>query len=291
MQQRAIKNKIKSTISIKKITRTMEMISVTKMRKSVSISENYKSFIKKGAETLRALTHNKDEIRNVFNNKKNNSNRDLYIIIAGQKGLCGAFNVNVYRKVSKHLSTERQADFISINKYGEKIARRLINNRDSRIIYSFNKKVLSEVDSNIILKYITESYIDNKYKNIYLVWTAYHGIANQSVGVKSLLPFVWQSLNDNLQINESSEYVEYIIEPNIHKVIENAIVVILSAFLQYAYYDSNTSEHIARMNAMHNATNNAKELEKDLRLYYNKTRQASITQEISEIVSGAIGVR
>ncbi|MDI9355079.1 MAG: FoF1 ATP synthase subunit gamma [Cyanobium sp. MAG06] len=90
---------------------------------------------------------------------------------------------------------------------------------------------------------------------------------------------------------ESDITAEYTIEPNIHKILENTIVVILATFLKYANAESNTSEHIARMNAMHNATNNAGDMIKDLKLYYNKSRQAAITQEISEIVSGAMGIK
>ncbi|MDI9355080.1 MAG: F0F1 ATP synthase subunit gamma [Cyanobium sp. MAG06] len=195
MQQRAIKNKIKSTTSIKKITRTMEMISVTKMRKSMLVSENYKSFIKRGAEIINILVKDKSEIKNIFNNKNNNSNKDLYIVIGGQKGMCGSFNVNIYRAISKQLQDNKgiENDYISINKYGERICKRFINNTNNKnsngLIYSFNKKSLTESDYHIILKYITDSYKNNTYKNVYLVWTAFENVAKQEVNIVSLLPF------------------------------------------------------------------------------------------------------
>ena len=291
MQQRAIKEKIKSTTSIKKITRTMEMISVTKMRKSMNISASYKSFINKGADIINVLSKDKSEIKNIFNNINNKSDRDLYIVIGGQKGLCGSFNVNIYRSLSKQLANNNKADFISINKYAEKICKRFININDNKLIYSFNKKLPTVSDYNIILKYITDSYKDSKYKNVYIVWTVFETVSKQFVDIKSLLPFAWENINNNININDNTASdTQYTIEPNIHKVLENAIVVILSGFLRYAYYDNNTSEHIARMNAMHNATSSASDMIKELKLYYNKSRQAAITQEISEIVSGAMSI-
>lgn len=306
MQQRAIKTKIKSTVSIKKITRTMEMISVTKMKKSMVMANNYKDFIDDALNILNIIKTNKDTINNIYADKVvdnkitsfDKSSKNLYIVIAGQKGLAGSYNVNILRALNKiqkdfvnnykDLDFKEFADFISINKYSEKIVKKFLNKEKTNILMSFNNKTFIDREAKIVFDRLSEDFLNKVYKNVFIIYTDFISTSSFEVKVDRLLPFEENILNltSNKDIKNINNQ-EFIFEPNINNVIVNSVKIILSSYILYAYQRSLTSEHISRMNAMHIATENAGELISDLKLLYNKSRQAAITQEISEISAGA----
>lgn len=308
MQQRAIKNKIKSTSSIKKITKTMEMISVTKMKKTLAFAESYKNFIIKSKEILDIIANHKDiyqDKTNIFN-IKNNSPKSLYIVIAGQKGLAGSYNVNIYRYLNKANIDVENTDFVSINKYGEKIVKKFLNANKDNLLMSFVDKKFTDRDSKIIFDKVAEKFTNSQYSNIFVLYTDFVSATSQEVKCISLLPFNLDITKDVLnntklntisQINNVSQNIKddlsiisdkYLFEPNFANILEVGVRLLLSSYILYAYTRSATAEHISRMNAMHSATENAGEMISDLKLLYNKSRQSAITQEISEISSGAM---
>lgn len=291
MQQRAIKNKIKSTTSIKKITKTMEMISVTKMKKGISAANAYKNFMDKAYEVLKALNNKKEIEKSIFS-LNNNSDKELYIIMGGHKGLAGSFNVNIYRALNKLSLDKENTDFISINKYGEKIVKKFLNKDKNNILMSFINKDFGEKDARIIFDKVIELYKKGIYKNIYILYTDFHSVSSFELKIEKILPFELKddknvSENNHKDNNEDNISKEYIYEPNSLKVLESSIKLIYTAYILYAFSRSATAEHMSRMNAMHTATENAQGLISDLKLLYNKSRQAAITQEISEISAGA----
>jgi F-type H+-transporting ATPase subunit gamma len=147
MQTKAIKSKIKGIGNIKKITRTMEMVSVAKMKKAAGLAEAYKPF---ALEASRLLSILGDQRATHALSLHNDSKRKLIILIAGEKGLCGSYNSNIYRHVYKKYKDQNEnMDFITIGKYSDKIARKFINKKGDNIKMSFAGKEFSSVESSI----------------------------------------------------------------------------------------------------------------------------------------------
>ncbi len=303
MNTKLIKSKIKSTGSIKKITRTMEMVSVAKMKKAVSIAEGYKSF---GIEAKRIINILGDQReKHVLSSKKNDlAIKDILIIlVAGQKGLCGGYNSNLYRYIYKNYALEKSnLKFITIGKYGEKIAKKFDVNSGTdkeggNILAAFSGKEFLATDARVIIKKIILEFKENKYKEVKLIFIDFTNVNTQSVTENTMLPFSKDTLSDNkgnLNNEEKtgkenlSDDLEYTFEPNISEVFEYAVRVLLENIILGSVTRGRAAEHAARMAAMKTATDNAGDMLKELKTYFNKARQAAITQEIAEISSGAM---
>lgn len=300
MNTKLIKSKIKSTGSIKKITRTMEMVSVAKMKKAVSIAEGYKSF---GIEAKRIINILGDQRKkHILSSEKNNLvvKDILIILVAGQKGLCGGYNSNLYRYIYKNYALEKSnLKFITIGKYGEKIAKKFDPNagtekEGSNIVAAFSGKEFLAADSRVIIKKITSEFKNDKYKQVKLIYTDFTNVNTQNVVENMMLPFSKKTIL-NLENKESVfdekngvDDLEYTFEPNISEVFEYAVRVLLENIILGSVTRSRAAEHAARMAAMKTATDNAGDMLKELKTYFNKARQAAITQEIAEISSGAM---
>ena len=283
MQTRAIKSKIKSTQSIRKITRTMEMVSVAKMKKSLLTAEGYKAFTLEAKRILAILGEQREKHPLQV---PNDSHKKLLIVIGGQKGLCGGFNTNVYRKVYKYVKDNAgHVDFICIGKYGEKIAKKFDADTSS-VIASFNEKVFSMSSARVLTKTIVSAFLEGAYSGVDVIYTDFENINSQRVDIVQLLPFS----NKNFDNKDSIDGLEYTFEPNVTVVYDRAIKIILQNILSAFVARSSAAEHAARMMAMKTATDNAGEMLGELKLWYNKVRQAGITQEIAEISSGALAI-
>lgn len=283
MQTRAIKGKIKSTQSIRKITRTMEMVSVAKMKKALALAEGYKAFTVEAKRVLAILGEQREKHPLMM---KNDSHKKLLIIIGGQKGLCGGFNTNIYRKVYKYNNeNNHKVDMICVGKYGEKIAKKF-ESTDSAILASFNTKVFAVSDARAMIKTVIAAYLEGAYSAVDIIYTDFENINSQRVETVALLPFS----NQNIDNKNNVDGLEYSFEPSVTEVYEQAIKILLQNLIAGFVSRSTAAEHAARMMAMKTATDNAGEMLDDLKLWYNKVRQAGITQEIAEISSGAIAI-
>lgn len=314
MNKKTIKNKIKSTQSIKKITRTMEMVSVAKMKKALNIAEAYKTFGIEAKNILNILASQRE--KNVYTIDKE-SEVKMLVFIAGQKGLCGGYNSNIYRKILRDYKIEADNNnlrFICIGKYAEKIARRfdakegvdknsdykkdkkvnnasvlIEKNKDSKtlnsnIILSFIGKDFTPAEARILTKNITESFAEEKYKSVDLIYTDFENINTQVVTIETLLPFKNKKAN-------IVEALEYTFEPNVEAVFESTLKVLIQNIILGSVLRARAAEHAARMLAMKTATDSASEMIGELKLWYNKARQAAITQEIAEISSAAMAMQ
>ena len=339
MNKKTIKNKIKSTQSIKKITRTMEMVSVAKMKKALNIAEAYKTFGIEAKKILNVLASQREKYDYAT---AKNSEVKLLIVIAGQKGLCGGYNSNIYRKILKDYKVESENSnlrFICIGKYAEKIARRFdakdsskninsnISNSDSvktktkkveasskinsNIILSFIGKEFTSSDVRVLIKNVTTNFVDHKYKSVELIYTDFENINTQVVSSEVLLPFKSKNINilnpdmsstenklgeikdkhkNSLESN-SHDDLEYTFEPSIEQVYEYTVKILLQNIISGSVLRARAAEHAARMMAMKTATDSASEMIGELKLWYNKARQAAITQEIAEISSAAMAMQ
>ncbi len=296
MQTKAIKQKIKSTGSIKKITRTMEMVSVAKMKKALGIADGYKAFLEEAKNILSILSDAK--LESVYT-QKNNSNKTLIIIIAGQKGLCGGFNTNIYKEVNSLVRSiaGHSFDFISVNKYAEKIAKKFIRNDEKLetknqnvLLASYIEKKITPTHIHSVLKTVIAGYVEKKYSQVYVVYTDFTNVNTQKVQSFKLLPFSEEKIDKIKKTTQKVNTNNYLFEPTQSDVYDKAISLVLHHVVSAAIERSLAAEHAARMMAMKTATDNASDMLGDLKLYYNKVRQAAITQEIAEISSGAMAL-
>jgi F-type H+-transporting ATPase subunit gamma len=284
MNKKIIKSKIKSTQSIGKITKTMEMVSVAKMKKAVSAADGFRTFQIESERILNILGAQREKHAMQIHNS---AKKTLLIIIGSEKGLCGAYNSNLYRKINhdyKDLVTTKNIETICIGKYAEKISKRL----GAKILLSFTGKTFSNANARVTIKNICDNYIDSNYGAVDLIFIDFLSTSNQFANTKHLLPFSLKNIKDKKvdaenENKKSADILDYTFEPNVEEVYEYTIKIILQNVLLGTISVARAAEHAARMMAMKTASDNAKELVTDLKLIYNKARQDVITRELAEI--------
>lgn len=279
-----IRSRISSVNSTKQITSAMKMVSASKLKRAQRKIEQMRPYSEKLSKIIQNVSSNVGETESVYANETENK-KILFVPISSNRGLCGAFNANVVKKV-QHLIIEdyRHAE-ISVYGIGKKA------NDGMKGKYRDNLETLQESPSNVfddlsfenvsaIAESIMNAYKEGKFDKVILVYNSFKNAASQIIKDEQFLPI-------EMNLEEEGSSTDYIFEPEESQILEDIIPNSLKVQLFKAILDSNAAEHGARMTAMHKATDNAEELLKDLKLTYNKLRQASITNEILEIVSGA----
>ncbi|MCI5050932.1 MAG: ATP synthase F1 subunit gamma [Candidatus Pacebacteria bacterium] len=293
MQTKTIKQKMKSVQNIGKITKAMEMISVSKMKKSVEKRLASKVFADRSFELLENLHVHKNLSHPYLESRE--GNKVLMVIIASNKGLCGGYNMNVSKQVTafKKSHPDHTIDAIAVGKQSEKIARR----NGLTILASFNELsdyyTGSEVRS--VLNTVLESYDnDEAYAEVVIAYTEFVSSLSFDAKITPFIPLKVDTAAKLARIEESTnskrKFALYNFEPNEQAVLDSAVPAVLMTVIYQLLLESLASEHSARVMAMRNASDNAAEMYDDLKLNYNRARQAAITQEISEIVGGSAAV-
>ena len=282
-----IRGQIKSFENTKKITKAMEMVSVSKMRKA--------------QDRMRAARPYSDKIRNIAANlskanpeyvhtfmKPNDGKVAGFIVVTTDKGLCGGLNTNVLRAVTVKLR-DLQAQGVS----AEAVA---IGNKGLGFLNRIGAKVVSHVTQlgdrphldKLIgpVKVLLDAYAEGRINAVYLSYTKFINTVKQEPVVEQLLPLK----ADALKADAGQHSWDYIYEPDAQSVIDELLVRYVESLIYQAVAENMASEHSARMVAMKAATDNAGNVIGELKLVYNKTRQAAITKELSEIVSGAAAI-
>lgn len=280
---RDIKRKISSINSTQTITKTMKMVSASKLRRAQDELEKIRSYaIKINELTGRViagvsaesnpLLMEREEIKNV-----------LIVSIASDRGLCGGFNVNIGVKAEKFVA-ENKSNYerIAVYAIGKKVKDYLVRRKvevikDLTEIKSVEKALVDSITTDLI-----NYYINGEFDKIYLEYTHFISPVKQTVMFEEFLP---------LRPTVEQDEMEYLYEPEKDKIIDKLIPKFISTKIYFALLDSQTSEHGARMSAMENATNNSGEMINTLTLIYNKRRQESITNEMMDIVGGAEALR
>ena len=280
MQTKVIKQKIKSVGSIKKITKTMEMVSAAKMKKAIDSALLLRPFHEEAQHILHDISldqHSRHELL-----KSNEVEGDVVIIMASNKGLCGSYNVNIYRKLIENYSEDARKNLkiIAFGKYAEKVAKKL----RLEILASFNHPIITGDDAHATSTLIVNWYKEKKIGTVKILYTHYISGSSFAPTLLQLLPFSSEGEPDRLG------EPRYAYEPNQEAVLSSIIPMMLHNIVYGAVLESYASEHTARMIAMKSATDNAQDLEGDLKLYYNRARQGAVTQEIAEISAGAMAL-
>lgn len=277
-----IRNRITSVSSTMQITSAMKMVSAAKLKKAQDAITAMRPYAEKLTELLQNLSSTLDgDIGGEFTAQRP-VKRVLIVAITSNRGLSGAFNTNVVKE-SRRLANEAYAgkhvEFFTVGKKGNDLIRKSYNvvTNNNVVFDNLNFENVSEIANEL-----TQLFLDGKYDRIVLVYNQFKNAATQIVKAEQFLP-----LAPATTIEVSSNSVDYIFEPAKEEIIMTLIPKMLKMQLYKAIRDSFASEHGARMTAMHKATDNATELRDQLKLTYNKARQAAITNEILEIVGGA----
>ena len=280
-----IRNRITSVGSKMQITSAMKMVSAAKLKKAQDAITAMRPYSEKLTELLQNLSATLDEDTGSKYSDQREVNKVLAVIITSNRGLAGAFNSNIIKQ-ARILSAEtyagKQVDFITLGKKGNDILKKtgtiVENNNDIFDNLSFDT-------SSEIAEKLMELFIEGTYDKILLVYNNFKNAATQIVMTEQFLPILPPKVIEGQEENNNETF--YIFEPSKEEIIEALIPKSLKTQLFKAIRDSVASEHGARMTAMHKATDNATELRDELKLQYNKARQAAITNEILEIVGGA----
>lgn len=282
-----IRGKIKSVENTRKITKAMEMVAAAKMRKA--------------QERMRAARPYSDKIRNVTANlsranpeythafmRTNEAKATGFIVVTTDKGLCGGLNTNLLRGVTTKLKALQAA--------GQGVQAVAIGNKGLSFLNRIGAKVVSHAThlgdkphlDKLIgpVKVLLDAYSEGKIDSVYLCYTKFINTMRQEAVVEQLLPLS----GERLQADEGQPGWDYIYEPDAQTVIDDLLVRYVEALVYQAVAENLASEQSARMVAMKAATDNAGSVIDELKLIYNKTRQAAITKELSEIVAGAAAV-
>ena len=275
-----IRNRIVSVSSTMQITSAMKMVSAAKLKKAQDAITSMRPYVSKLNNLIQNLSSSLEPDMNSPFVSVREKNSILLVVITSNRGLCGAFNSNVIKK-TRQLAEEfsnKKVSLITIGKKGSEILGKkdkIISTHDY-IFDDLNYKKADEISKEII-----DSFKKELYDEVFLVYNRFKNAATQIVETETFLP-----IEENLD-EKSLKSPDYIFEPNQSKIVNELLPKALSIKFFKALRDSFASEHGARMTAMHKATDNATELRDQLKLTYNKARQAAITNEILEIVGGA----
>ncbi|MGY0391304.1 ATP synthase F1 subunit gamma [Bizionia sp. KMM 8389] len=275
-----IRNRITSVSSTMQITSAMKMVSAAKLKKAQDAITAMRPYSDKLTQLLQDLSATLDADSGSKFSEQREVNNVLIVAITSNRGLCGAFNSNIIKAVNK-LTTEKYANksvsYVAVGKKANdafKKTGQVIADK-SDIFDDLTFENVSDLAEMLMSEFVNETY-----DKIEIVYNKFKNAATQEVIIEQFLPIVPIEKDDSVSL-------EYIFEPSKIEIVEELIPKSLKTQLFKGIRDSFASEHGARMTAMHKATDNATELRDQLKLTYNKARQAAITNEILEIVGGA----
>lgn len=277
-----LKRRIKTAQNIAQIAKAMEMIAASKVKRAQQEVFNSKEYSHKIIELTKSLIGSRD--MESFSHPylvKNNSSKKLILVIAPDKGLCGALVTNLLKKLLE-IDSEN-ITYITVGKKIQKVTAIL----KGRLLASFPMGTRLPQYGTIypILKLIDEEYKKGHVGSVEIVFTKFNSLFNQTPTEKLLLPII----ASNTQ-NEKVGDLSYIFEPNMKIILESLLPYYIEVSLFHTLLESYTSEQVARMIAMQNAKNNAKDIADALTLTYNKSRQEKITNELLDLNNGSIAV-
>lgn len=304
-----ISRRIKSVSSTKKITRAMEMVAASKMRKAIEAVLSTRTYANLSWETVLHLSKRSKLQSNSLHpllTPRKKINKVAIVLITSNRGMCGGYNSAIIAKVKESINkhSDVPAEIILVGKKGE-----VLYGQKYDIVADFPKNdlIFSENEVEPIVSLIMKDFLNEKYDKVFVAYTDFVNPVSQIPRVKQLLPIDIETDDaylgivadpkvsvDKKTLKESEERhlsakfgQGYIFEPSSEEVLDRMIPRLLAVQVYQAMLEANASEHSARMSAMHQATEAATDMVKELTLFYNKARQAGITAEIAEISAGA----
>lgn len=271
-----IKNRIKSVENTMQITKAMELVASSKLRKAKADIEKTRPYFESLLTTISEISASMNSESKIFSGRAQEK-KFCYIVIAGDRGLAGGFNMNLFKKV---LESAKEDGDVSILPIGRKVFEYFSHTKLEVLKNSFD--IAAEVHIGDCLdmgKDIFKAFLEEKFDNVKIFYTKFNSVLNQVPMCEQILPVKELKKSDKKQLT--------LYEPSAEAVLSKILPLYISGVIYGAVSESRASEYAARRNAMNNANKNAEEMIGDLTLSYNRARQAAITQEITEIVAGS----
>lgn len=315
-----LKKRLKSVHNINQITKAMELVSATKMRKAQQIALDSRPYAFTALDLLASISNLEIPLPALFETRKI-IKKVLFVLVASDKGLAGAFNSSVFKKFEKHIQEYAQTHKVaSAGSYGGPTEEHLylavgekanayLQKRGFNVLKKFSQVGDYTTPEQVkpLADFITEGYLDKNWDRVIVISTHFKSALKQEPHVRRVLPIDFEHMADTIKqiipergkfadlikeqrisfIPQKSKMKEYLIEPSAEKVLEKISKHLFFIQLYHLILEANASEHSARRMAMKTASDNASDLSEELNLEYNKSRQARITTEISEISAGA----
>lgn len=296
---REIKIKIKSTQNMRKVTRALEMVSAAKIRRAQEMMKASRPYARMMRRTIAHVAQASTDFSHPFLTERNDVARVAFIVVSTDRGLCGGLNANLFRrllgKIRDYQNQGVEVDVVAIGQKAVAFFRRLDNVQlVASVTHLGDRPKLDQLIG--VIKVVLDAYADNKLDRVFLAYNDFVNTMSQTPSVDALLPLpvVAQELKkdhalEGVELSASHDW-DYIYEPDAATVLEHLLGRYVESVVFQGVLENLASEHAARMVAMKAASDNANGVIDDLTLVYNKARQAAITQEISEIVSGAAAI-
>lgn len=281
-----VRNRITSVNNTMQITSAMKMVSAAKLRKAQDAVTRMRPYANKLQEILQGLSSGLDTSENAYGRTSDEQNV-LIVAITSNRGLCGAFNSQVIKRVNTLIHGKYSGKNVTVLTFGKK-AEDAFRKTDYFIKGTLLPRHTNEIFDNLDYDHaaaaaakIMNAFADKQFDKVILVYNSFKNAASQTVMEEQFLPIA------PMELEGATLSTDYIFEPSKEEIVSDLIPKSLKTQFYKALLDSHAGEHGARMTAMHKATDNAGAMLKDLKLAYNKARQAAITTEILEIVGGA----
>ena len=279
-----IRNRITSVGSTMQITSAMKLVSAAKLKRATDSIVQLRPYADKLRELLQNVSSTLEAEVGGALTEEREVNKVLLVVINSNRGLCGGYNSSIIKKVNALLAGELASKHVEILAIGKKAndtfsKTQTIYKNASSIWDNLNFADVAEIADDLVKKFTV-----GDFDQIRIIYNQFQNAAVQIVQDEQFLPVVLEKTEE--EANNSAE-LDYIFNPSKEEILRDLIPQTLKTQLFKAVLDANASEHGARMTAMHKATDNASELQKGLKIQYNKARQAAITNEILEIVGGA----
>ena len=286
-----IRTQISSIKNTQKITRAMEMVAASKMRKTKERMQATRPYSKKISQIIKHLAHANPEYKHPFLVERE-VKRVGVLVITSDRGLCGGLNSNIYRAILKDLSAWEkdniEADICTIGTKGSSFFTTINANLVGQIGKLGDSPHLSDIVG--IIKIMLDTYTAGTIDEFYVVSNEFVNTMTQTPVIQKLLPVAAAELDDDSEDHFGNKHWDYIYEPDAKEVLDRLLTRYIESIIFQGVVENNACEQSARMVAMKSASDNAGNIIDELQLVYNKARQAAITQEISEIVAGAAAV-
>jgi len=288
MELKEVKAKIGSVKNISEITSAMETFSALKMKKTQKRFSESKSFSEEMARVLKNMRKALQEHKSVFFEERPVKNI-LVCVVASDRGFCGSFNASVLKFADREIAKIRQEGEVEIMPIGKKAVKHYL--KTERVKHSFSGvgDYWEFKQTKEISDFVTKAFLENKYQKVYVFYTHFYSSFIQKPSMAQLFPMEDQTVENFLRKEDKGETVNqspnYLLEPSPTVILDEVIPVFVEYLIYQFILSANTSEHSARMMAMRNASDNARDLLEGLRLVYNKARQQQITSEVCEISS------
>ena len=285
----AIDRRIKSITGTKKITSAMKLVSAAKFRKAKLYYDESKGYLNYIRQTIAGiLCHEQNQdIVSAYERKSDKIGRVCYIVITGNRGLCGGFNNNIISRVERQMSIDPgRKEIITIGSKGYEYFNRRGLKISGKYFEPLEKLTVQEVGE--IVEPLLKRFKDGEIDQVKTIYTSFVNNLTQQVKCIKILPFDVEDAMIDCKMSKDnllSHDMEY--EPSAAEILDYLLPRYLVMSLHSSIIESTTCEQSARRNAMESATNNAEDMLKELSLYYNRARQAAITNELIEVVSGS----